>query len=146
LIGPYLIAGILAASVAQDPVVVTSRRDLPAVDQVVTTAGQCGDARVFVSVNGAAETLEVGIGSSRRFVTNDIFPLETAGGNRHVARAFLLCRTQERGLYVHLLFAEPHGDHITWVLRGFVVEHDVSVSRVGEQITLSAQEAAASLD
>lgn len=134
MIDPVSLAAVLAISFSQDGFVSTGGRDLPARAQQEITRGECDGVPVAVGVRPDHAAIEVSIGDRTRDVTADVFPLQTGPGGREVVRTFVLCRKAQGGLAVHLLFADPRGEALSWEQQGFEVDADLRVVEVGRPL------------
>lgn len=125
---------VFALALFQDSVVTTGGRDLPARNQQEIIRGECDGVPVTVGVRPAGGTIEVSIGDRTRDVSADVFPLQTGPGGREVVRTFVLCRKAQGGLAIHLLFADPRGEALSWEQQGFEVDADLRVVEVGRPL------------
>lgn len=126
----------------QDPIVPTSGRDRGATEQVVATTGTCGDTPVSVAIKDSTGDIWVSYGTHGRWVTPDVFALNTGDRGRYVARTFVMCRFGEDGLAVHLLFADARSGELIWTQGSFEVGADLTVTDVRRPEPRTEQEVA----
>ena len=139
---PILMLGLLTSGAPQDPIVPTSGRDRGAEGQVVSTTGTCGDTPVSVAIKDSTADIWVSYGAAGRWVTQDVFALETGDRGRYVARTFVMCRSGGDGLSVHLLFADARSGELLWAQGSFKVDAQLDVSDVRHPEARTDEEAA----